>query len=410
MYLIISFLYLKCVLCWVIIKFEFQTKSILLSMKKLICLLILATIIASCGSKKGFLERSNPEKALQDAIKALNKNPSDESAKTAIPELYNIIKTKHLDNINALGYSTQMNKWESLVNEYQQLQSAYEGIMSSAYANKLVSPVSFNKELIESREAAANEYYKLGANYMKMPGRENAKMAYAYFKKCMSFSPGYKDAGVQMQIAFEKAIVNVVISPVQDNSYFSNNGLGNYGYNYSDEYYQRNIINDLNYNNIYAARFFTLNESRRMNIRPDWVVEFRLRNLDVPPPVNIYSSRTASKKIQIGTDTIGKPLYNTVYATINITTSSFTAKADMDMNITETDTRRSVSFRSFRETYKWEQQTATFSGDKRALSNADWTLISNSGLNSPRKEEVLVELYKKIYPQVLSNIRQAVSW
>lgn len=379
-------------------------------MKKVIYLLLFALIFSSCGSKKGFLERSNPDRALQDAIRALNKNPSDESARTAIPELYNIIKTKHLDNINALSYSTQINKWESLVSEYQQLQTAYEGIMSSAYANKLVTPVSYNKELVESKEAAAEEYYKLGMNYIKIPGRENAKLAYAYFNKCMGFSPGYKDAGVQMQRAFQNAIVNVVIGPVQDNSWFSNNGWGNYGYNYSDEYFQRNIIKDLNYNNIYAARFYTLNEARRVNIKPDWAVEFRLRNLDVPPPANVYSSRTASTKIQIGTDTIGKPVYNTVYATINITTSSFTAKADMDMNITETDTRRNVSFRSFRETYKWEQQTANFSGDKRALSNADWTLINNSGMNSPRKEEVLVELYKKIYPQVLYNIRQSVSW
>ena len=222
-------------------------------MKKSIAIFVSLLIFYSCGSKKGFLERSNPDRALQDAIRALNKNPSDESAKAAIPELYNIIKTKHLDNISALGYSSQMNKWESLVSEYQQLQAAYEGIMTSAYANKLVSPVSYGKELVESREAAAGEYYKLGMNYSKMPGRENVKLAYAYFNKCMGFSPGYKDAGAQMQLAFQNAIVNVVIGPVQDNSWFSINGWGNVGNNYSDEYFQRNIIKDLGNNKIGRA-------------------------------------------------------------------------------------------------------------------------------------------------------------
>jgi hypothetical protein len=69
-----------------------------------------------------------------------------------------------------------------------------------------------------------------------------------------------------------------------------------------------------------------------------------------------------------------------------------------------------MSYRNYNEEYKWEQESATFSGDRRAVSQADWDLINNGGYNAPGKEEILVELYKKIYPMVLSQIRQAVNW
>ena len=147
-----------------------------------------------------------------------------------------------------------------------------------------------------------------------------------------------------------------------------------------------------------------------MDIIPDWTVDFKIKNLLVPNPQTTYSSRTVSKQLQIGTDTAGRPIYNNVNATINITRTSFISRANMEVNITDLNTRKNMSYRNYNEEYKWEKETATFSGDRRAISQTDWDLINNSGNNAPRKEEILVELYKKIYPQVLTQIRQAVSW
>ncbi len=44
-----------------------------------------------------------------------------------------------------------------------------------------------------------------------------------------------------MEQAYENAIVNVMINPVQDNSFFFNSGWGNSGYNYSNEYFQQTL-------------------------------------------------------------------------------------------------------------------------------------------------------------------------
>jgi hypothetical protein len=128
--------------------------------------------------------------------------------------------------------------------------------------------------------------------------------------------------------------------------------------------------------------------------------------MDIPRPTNNYTSRRVSKQIQTGTDTSGRPTYTNVYATLNITRSSFTARADMEMNIRDLKNGGNIALRTFRADYRWEQETATYTGDSRALSQRDWDLV-NARLTMPRREDVVNELYRKIYPQVLNGIRMA---
>jgi hypothetical protein len=379
-------------------------------MKKIVLLVICAFVLFACSSKKGYLDRNDADRSLQEAVKKINKNPDDEKATEAIPQLYNLIKKKHLDQIAAYNQSQQLNKWDNIVNEYEYLQAAYNAIMNAPAAFKLVNPESYSTNIVEANESGAAAYYENGNSFFDKPGRDNAKAAYAAYKKAGKFVPGYKDINEKMQKAYENAIINVIINPVQDNSFFSNNGWGNYGMNYSNEYFQQNLLRDLSNYGRNPAKYYNQWDARRLNVTPDWTVDFRINSVLVPNPQTSYSSRTVNKQLQIGTDTAGRPVYNNVSATINITRTSFISRANMEVNITDLITRKNMSYRNYNEEYKWEQESATFSGDRRAISQRDWDMINNSGLNAPRKEEILVGLYKKIYPQVLSQIRMAVNW
>jgi hypothetical protein len=274
-----------------------------------------------------------------------------------------------------------------------------------------VTPVSYATQLAETKEGAAEAYYQLGLTELEKPGRDAAKRAYTYFKKSGKYVPDYKDSRQKADQAFENGMVNVLVNPVQDNSFFFNSGWGNYGYNYGNEYFQQNLVRELNSrNDRYPANFYTEYEARRDNVKPDWIVDLILRNLDVPMPVNNTYSRNVNAQVQSGTDTSGKPIYQTVYATVQVTRRSFTANAHLELNIKDLATRKTISYRNFREDYRWEQEEANYTGDSRALSSQDWQLINNTQSYVPRKEEVLNELYRKIYPDVLRNIRMAVEW
>lgn len=133
--------------------------------------------------------------------------------------------------------------------------------------------------------------------------------------------------------------------------------------------------------------------------------------MDIPQPMRTTYRRNVSKQIEVGRDTAGRIKYETVYAAVNITKTSFTARADMEVSIKDVISGKNISYNNYRDDYRWEQESANYSGDSRALTQYDWNMINNNGYyDTPRKEEILNELYRKIYPQVFNNIKYAVEW
>ncbi|MBK8710693.1 MAG: hypothetical protein IPL97_02240 [Niastella sp.] len=382
-------------------------------MKKYILIILALLSFSACKSNKSFLERNDADKALIDAVKKISKDPGNEDATAAIPILYKQIQQDHLNIIASYKNSRDLGKWSKIIAQYDKLQQAYNSIMSNTQAFKLITPISYNAELLEAKESAASDFYNDGMNYLSKSGRDNARKAYNSFKKSDSYLPGYKDSKEKMNESYENAIVDVVINPVQDNSFFNNSGWGNYGYNYSNEYFQQTLLRDLqndNNSSRYAARFYTDWQARRENINPDWIVNLILRNMDIPRPMPYTYSRNVSRSIEVGRDTSGHPINQTVYATVNITRYSFDARATMEVQIRDLETRRTISNRSFSDTYQYQQERGSFTGDSRALSASDWNILNNTNYEEPRKEEILNELYRKIYPQVLNNIKNATDW
>ena len=381
-------------------------------MKQIFYLVISLLVFTSCKSSKDYLSRIDEDRTLFDAVKALGKHPGDSDAIKALPLLYSNAEQRHLKKITTYSSYIELTRWDKVIDEYSILQKMYDAIGENATANNLVNPVNYQSAIYDLKQQAAEDYYRQATVFLDKPGRSDAKTAYNYFKKAEKWVAGYKDAKQKMNDAYQNAIVNIVINPVQDNSFFFNTGWGNSGYNYSNEYFQQTLIRELGGKNAtrYPARFYTEWEARRDNIQPDWVIDLTLRNMDIPRPSSSNYSRNASKQIETGRDTSGHITYQTVYATLNITRQSFTARAEMEVDITEVATRKNISYKTYRNEYSWQEEHASYNGDNRALSSNDWDIINNSTFNEPRKEDVLNELYRRIYPQVKSNISYAVDW
>lgn len=382
-------------------------------MKKIIPFILTIFLLASCKTSKDYLLRGDEDKTVFDIVKKLNKHADDADATKALPDVYNQVQQRHLKKINSYNGYTDIGRWDKLMNEYSSLQNIYAAITNSSAAQKLVTAKNYSNEINAIRQAAAEDYYKLGDNLLTNDTREYARKAYLAFKKAGSWAPGCKDYKAKMEEAYNGSIVNVVINPIQDNSFFFNTGWGNMGYNYSNEYFQQNIVRDLGgtYATRYPARFYTEWGARRDNVQPDWVVDLTLRNMDIPRPYLNSYTRNASAQIQVGRDTSGKAIYKTVYATLTIQRQSFTARAQMDVTIVEVATHKNIAYNSYNDTYNWQNEVASYSGDRRALSSNDWDIINNSNQNNiPRREDILNELYRNIYPQVKNRIANEADW
>ena len=381
-------------------------------MKYIFYTLLSLFVLVSCNTTKEYLSRSDNDKTIFDAIKTLKKHNTDTVALGALPVLYAAAQQRNIRKANSYSNSNDLTRWDKVLDAYQTLQDMHDAIVENDAASAVVTPVNYQKTIYDTRRQAAADYYEQGMVFLDKPTRADAKKAYGYFKKADKLVPGYEDATAKMNEAYENAIVNVVINPVQDNSYFYNTGWGNYGSSYSNEYFQQTLVRELKGTNSsrYPARFYTDYDLRRDNIQPDWEVNLTLRNIDIPRPQTYTSRRNVSQQVETGRDTSGKIIYRTVYATVNISQLSFTARADMEVNIIDLVTRKSITYNTFREDYRWQEEHASYSGDSRALSANDWSAINNNYYNEPRREDVLNELYRKLYPQVKNKITYAVDW
>lgn len=369
-------------------------------------------VLVSCKTSKDYLSRVDNDNTIFDAIKTLKKYSTDSSALNALPILYAAAKQRNLRKIDSYSSAKELSRWDKIIDGYNNLQDMHDAIIEVDAASNLVTPVNYRQTIYDTKQQAAADYYATATDYLNKPGRADAKQAYNYFKKADKYVPGYEDATVRMDEAYQNAIINVVINPVQDNSYFLNSGWGNYGYNYSNEYFQQTLVRELKGINSsrYPARFYTDWEARRDNVQPDWEVNLMLRNIYIPRPQSYTYSRNVSQQVEVGRDTSGKTIYKTVYATVNIAKQSFTARAEMEVRITDLAINKNITYTTFSEDYRWEEEHATYSGDSRALGPNEWALINNSYYNEPRKEDVLNELYRKLYPQVKNKISYAVDW
>ena len=381
-------------------------------MKQLLPIALIILLFSACKTSKDYLSRGGEDKTLFDVVKTLNKNSGNDDAVKALPIVYEQVQQNHLKKISSYKNYKEITRWDKIIDAYSSLQKMYEAINNSGTASRLVNATNYQNEIYEARQNAAADYYNLAGSFLQNESRADAKNAYIYFKKTDKYVPGYKDTKAKIDEAYQAAIIDVVINPVQDNSFFFNTGWGNYGYNYSNEYFQQTLVRELGgkYSSRYPAKFYTDWEARRDNVQPDWVVDLTLRNIDIPRPYTNNYTRNVNKQIEAGRDTSGRIIYQNVYATINITQQSFTASAQLDVNITDAVSRRNISYNTYRDDYRWQQEYATYSGDSRALSSNDWALINNRNYNEPRKEDVLNELYRKIYPQVKNRISYSVDW
>ena len=371
---------------------------------------ITLVVLASCSTSKDYLSHRNEDKTLYSIVKQLNKKPADALATAALPDVYAQLQQTHLTNIENYKSSTELNRWDKINSEYSILQDMYNAIINSSAASNLVTGVSYQKQIDSTRESAADDYYQLAMEHYNYDNWIDARKAYTSFKKADGWISNYNGSRLMMDSAKQRSIVNVVINPVQDNSFFYNSGWNNNGFDFTSANLPQNLVTDLGGKNAgrYPARFYTDWLAQRENVNADWIVDLSLKNINLPSPSVYNYTRKLSAKVDDGKDTSGNTIYKTVYATLHIQRRSFNASAQMDMNIQDAD-QKNILYDTFTDSYNWQQEAASYSGDSRALSNRDWELVNNR-YYQPTQQEVINELYRGLYPQVKNRISRAVDF
>jgi hypothetical protein len=367
--------------------------------------LVSLLIFSACSSSKK-LAASGPDKDLFKAIKAIDKS-NNADARKDLPDLYQLAVERHEREIEEYKMSQDPDRWLKIINELQALQDIYSAINASPATAKLVSAHSYTAALADARETGAAEYYDKGLQYLQSDDRDDARMAYKAFQAVNTIYPNYKDANLLLKKAKEKGTLDVVINMSVSQGYMYAGG------SYAADNFQRNLVRDLggNYGNgSSGARFYTDMDVRSKNINPDWAIDLNWANMYISPIRTNTYSRTVSKDIEVGKDTSGKATYQTVTATLHITQTNINAQGDMEYHITDLSDNENVELNRVPAYLNTTFETATYSGDSRALSSSDWSMVNNRGYSYMTDADIVDALYAQVYSQLRSRIETVTRW
>jgi hypothetical protein len=376
-------------------------------------LLVIGTLVC-CNRNSNRFQASVPEdRALFTTLNQLDRNPNHQRSINDLPELYKKSIERHRQAIAVYRNSTDPERWDRILTRLNAMQNIYTSLAATPAAKGVVEPGSVLQEIQDTRMEAAGDFYARGMAAMAQGGRVNNMQAFELFQRANRFVSGYRDVSHRMTEAYERALIRVVINPIrEDNLFFS--GFNNWmnDFRFRPDEFQRQLARDLGgqrVNNL-MARFYTDDEVRRAMVIPDVTVDMAWRSLT--PLRNFPSAftRRRSRRVQIGVQPGGRPIFKTVHATVRVYRRQYSITANLFYEVHDRRTNRNVDFGTLSSSMNWSDSYATFFGDARALTPDDWRLINNSRvvMNGPMRGDVMNTLMRRVYPTLLSRIQRAI--
>ena len=357
----------------------------------LIVILFLAAYTLSCKSTKKLYEKGQYDKALYSALDDIRKNPNNATAAHIIPNAYGEAVARYESNINAaknVGTPTAQ-KLDIIYQNYAALQKMYNAITATPAANGLVNAKNYSLELSGAAEDAAAFRYEEGLKYLEKGDRLNARKAYENLVVVDNYVPGYKDVVERKQVAYDLAIMNVVVNKFEQRfGYYTING----------SFFENDILRNLNnIGNSYYYKFYGINQPGSRDVRVDQYMELNMYDIWFGSLATNTYSYDVSKSISVPDE--DKPKTNksiTVTATIRVTRRIIDSRGVMDYRITDAATQRMITYDRVASQYTWEKLTGNYSGDSRALSDKDWAIVRGAYNNQPSYDELYRELTRQI--------------
>lgn len=361
--------------------------------------------IIGCKTASKLYQKGNYDEAVELAAKKLQKDPDDPKLLNIIREAYRYAVNEHESRIRSNSESNNELRWEWMYNDYAALQRMYDAIRKVPSVNRIIQPVDYSSYMVTYGEKAGNVRYDRGLTFMQRSDKQSYRQAYNEFQVSLRFNPGNRDALVKRNEAYEYAVTNVVVLPVERDwgfRYSSYNEPGNE--NFDDQ-----LFRNLQYNGSNNfVRFYREWDARSAGVRVDQVLDMRLTTLNIGRYHDTRSTRKVSKEVVVKEivyrpDSIVK-VYGTVYADITTTKRCMNSSGMLMVNVRDADGHWLWSD-NFNGDHYWETEFASYTGDERALSDADRQLVNRRIQQPPQEDEVVRCIMNEINNSAMNRVR-----
>ena len=374
---------------------------------------ILTSLAFSCKTANKLYQKGNYDEAVELAAKKLQKDPSDPKLTDLIQSSYRYAVEDHESRIRAHSESNNELKWEWIYNEYASLQRLYDAVRKVPSVNKLIDPVDYSSYLTTYGERAGTIRFDRGLAEMNKNSKQSFRNAYREFQSALNFRPGNRDIKQKMEEAYDLAVTNVLILPIEQYGNYRYGGYNNYNSYNNNDFTLRNLETSL-VHNLQAnsgnefTRFYSEWDARGQNIKPDEIIDMRFIDFNMGRYYDQRNSRRVSKDI-VAREIVYKPdsivkVYEKVYADITTITRTMRSEGIMQITIRDGEGRWLWS-QDFRGNHDWRVEFASYTGDSRALSDNDRQLLNNNQQYPPQENEVMRYILNDIENNMVWQLR-----
>jgi len=373
----------------------------------LVSLIAFILLVAGCKTASKLYNKGNYDEAVQLAVKKLQKKPDNEM-RALLQNAYHYAVNDHETRIHQLSDNTNDLKWEWIFSEYASLQRLYEAIHRSPEAMSIVNPTDYSSYMNTYADKAADTRFQRGMMWMDKNDKLSFRNAYNEFGVALQYRPGDLTFIERRNEAYENAVINVVMMPMENNRY---------RYSSYNDHEMISFENDLlqqlqdNTGNQFV-KFYGSWDANSRNIQVDQFVDFRFSTFDLGRTRDERSTREVSNDIVIK-ETVYRPdsvvkEYKKVFAKITTTSRTMSSQGNLQINIRDAGGRWLWSD-DIRGNHNWCTEFSTFTGDERALSESDKQLVNRRPDYPPHEDEIIRCIMSEINSSMPGRLRNYFS-
>ncbi len=367
---------------------------------------VMALLMASCRSATKLYEKGRYDEAVEVAAKKLQKDPKDAKLQEVILSAYKFAVEDHETQLNKYNSSANDLKWEWMYSEYTDLQRLYDAIRKSPDVYAIVQPRDYSQEVIQFREKAGDNRYNRGLQLMSNAGNDKLayRQAYREFQSALGFIPGDVDIQNKMNEAFNYAVINVVVLPLDERSSYQYSS-----YNTRYRTFDNNMVTYLQNNNSNQfVRYYSAFDADARRVVADQVIEIRFSSMNIGRTNDERSTRTVSREVVVKETVIKPDSVVKQYAKVSakITTTKRTMKSNGMIQVVARDYNNRITWsENYTGEHYWSTEFATYTGDTRALSDEDKKIIDRQQAIAPREDDIIRSIMDEIQSKAECGVR-----
>lgn len=385
-------------------------------MKHLLNILIfgLALSLTGCATANFHLKQGNYQAAIQTAAEKLRKNPKKADKHIiALEQAWKIEQSSLLNTIEELRLQGRPENWVRIHELYARL-DYYQKLVGPVlplfiekeFRNADIVIIDVKQELADTKLKAAEYLYARGLELMQPNNKQSMRQAYYQFQKVKDFYQSFNDIDAMLEETYNAGQNHILIG-------YSNNTnmIIPQQFMTNLQAYDERALNS-------EWTKYTRNEKDRSDY--DYIIEVHLTAVDVGPEQVKQTSYTDQQQIQDGfqyvldqngnvlKDTLGNDIKEPRYVTIEaVVTQSEQVKVGTLQGVVEYKRPNGQVIQNFpfREDLVFQNFFATYTGNKKALSEESIRKLGGQPIPFPSDIQMVMDASEIIKTKTFNLIR-----